>query len=179
MVKISNTRLNLCVLCDVCLIRLHKSLRKMGFHSQLPGVGIDRGVFGVPGTSNTSSSNDLAKPFGLTGIGSDWFLFGRSSSLLLWLSFADVDSDAWRELGKFVSSIPWFNSSASKLDTSKRLISDDVGESMCVRGRISWFFAMAQTQRKDRRREKIVEFTRVRKYFCWLRFLHFQCTNQL
>lgn len=125
---------------------------KMGFHSQLPGVGMDLGVFGVPGTSKTSSSNDLAKPLGLTTNGSDWFLFGRSSSTLFVFSVAALETEAWRELGKLVSSIPWFNSSASKFETSKRLISR-----MCGGGRVMIFsLLMAQSQEQKIVKKKLL-----------------------
>lgn len=52
---------------------LPRKSEKGGLHSQLPDVGSDLGVRGVPGTSKTSSSKDLAKPLGFTGIGCDLF----------------------------------------------------------------------------------------------------------
>lgn len=92
-------------------------------HSQwLPGVGIERGVFGVPGTSKTSSLNDFENtPFCLTtGKGNEGvlFLFNPSSFdavaavVVLW-------SWPW---GKLVSSIAWLSSSASKSETSNLLM---------------------------------------------------------
>jgi hypothetical protein len=62
---------DLCGPCDCMPLPDNKETFEM--HSQLPGVlrdrGRERGVFGVPESSKTSSSNDLAKPFGLIGIG--------------------------------------------------------------------------------------------------------------
>lgn len=67
------------VACVVCPNSLRKS-EKGGLHSQLPDVGSDLGVRGVPGTSNTSSSKDFANPLGFTGNGCDLFRASPFSS---------------------------------------------------------------------------------------------------
>jgi hypothetical protein len=60
----------------VCHHRHKVREEEVDCHSQLPWGVVrdrdnDRGVFGVPDSSKTSSSNDLANPLGLTAIGSD------------------------------------------------------------------------------------------------------------
>jgi hypothetical protein len=98
---------------------------KIGFHSQLPGVGIERGVFGVPGTSNTSSLYDFEKmPFCFTGSGMDGVLcrFGMSAALSLLVAGAVLADVTQCDCGKFVSSMFWFSSSASKSEMSNLLM---------------------------------------------------------